>query len=94
MNDGNKKRKNIFFSQRGDPDHKTSQMVGKPPGAKFVLRVDFLTDFTKKFCRFLTLKAKIRTEMINLSIESSDFLFWHDKNFESKFSKFCGKHTK
>ena len=28
------------------------------------------------------------------SIESSDFLFWHEKSFESVFCKFCGKETK
>jgi hypothetical protein len=32
--------------------------------------------------------------MISPSIESSDFLFWHKKNFELDFWKFCGKQTK
>ena len=39
----------------------------------------------KKFCRFLTPKDKSRTNMINPSIESSDFLFWYEKHFESNF---------
>ena len=33
----------------------------------------------KNFCRFLTPKIKSGTDMINPSIESSDFLFWHEK---------------
>ena len=49
--------------------------------AKFkrALRVHFLTHFTKNFCHFLTTKVKSGTDMINPSIESSDFLFWHEK---------------
>ena len=38
-----------------------------------------LTHFTKNFCCFLTPKVKSGTDMINPSIESSDFLFWHEK---------------
>jgi hypothetical protein len=55
--------------------------------AKFkrALRVHFLTHFTKTFCRFLTPKVKSGTDMINPSIESSDFLFWHKTNFEFEF---------
>ena len=48
-------------------------------------RVHFLTYFTKNFCRFLIPKVKSGTDMINPSIESSDFLFWHEKNLESDF---------
>ena len=47
----------------------------------------FLTNFTKNFCRFLTPKVKNGTDMINPSIESSDFLFWHEKNFGVEFFK-------
>ena len=47
--------------------------------------------FTKRFCRFLTPKVKSGTDMINPSIESSDFLFWHKNNFEVDFWKFCRK---
>ena len=49
--------------------------------AKFkrALRVHFLTHFTKNVCHFLTPKVKNGTDMINQSIESSDFLFWHEK---------------
>ena len=55
--------------------------------AKFkrALRLHFLTHFTKNFCCFLTPKVKSDTDMINPSIESSDFLFWHQKNFELNF---------
>ena len=31
--------------------------------------------------------------MINPSIESSDFLFWHERMFEVVFWKLCGKET-
>ena len=51
----------------------------------------FLTHFTKTF--FATLKGKSGTDMISTSIESYDFLFWHEKNFELKFCKFRGKQT-
>ena len=61
---------------------------------KRALRVHFLTHFTKTFCRFLTPKVNSGTDMISPSIEISDFLFWHKKNFESDFWKFCGKQTK
>ena len=54
---------------------------------KRALRVHFLTHFTKKFCRFPTPKVKSGTYMINPSIESSDFLFWHKKNFWVGFLK-------
>ena len=57
-------------------------------------RVHFLTHFTKNFYRFLTLKVKSGTDMINPWIESSNFLFWYKKNLESDFWKFCGKQTK
>ena len=46
---------------------------------KRALRSHFLTHFTKNFCRFLTPKVKNGTDMINPLIESSDFLFWHQK---------------
>jgi len=55
--------------------------------AKFkrALRVHFLTHFPKNFCHFLTPKVKSGLDRINPSIESSDFLFWHQKNFELDF---------
>ena len=55
--------------------------------AKFkrALRSHFLTHFTKNFCHFLTPKVKSGTDMINPSIESSDFLFWQKKLFELDF---------
>ena len=69
--------------------------------AKFkrALRVHFLTHFTKHFCRFLPPKVKSGTDMTNpSSIESSDFLFWHKKQFWVGFLKnlwifyqICGK---
>ena len=46
---------------------------------KRALRVHFLTHFTKNFCFFLTPKVKSGTDIINPSIESSEFLFWHEK---------------
>jgi hypothetical protein len=52
---------------------------------KRALRAHILTHFTKNFCRFLTPKVKSGTDMISPSIESSDFLFWHKKNFELDF---------
>ena len=52
---------------------------------KRALRVNFLTHFTKNFCYFLTTKVKSDTDMIKPSIESSDFLFWHEKNFKLDF---------
>ena len=49
------------------------------------LTENFLTHFTKKFCRFLTPKVKSGTNMINPSIESSNFLkqiwSWIFENF-------------
>ena len=63
--------------------------------AKFkrAFRVHFLTHFTKNFCRFLTPKVKSGTDMINPSIESSDFLFWHGK-FGIGFLKISWKTDK
>ena len=60
--------------------------------AKFkrALRSHFLTHFTKKFCRFLTPKVKNGTDMINPSIKSSDFLFWHEKIWSRVFENFVG----
>ena len=58
--------------------------------AECVLRVHFLTHFTKKFCRFLTPKVKSGTDMINPSIESSDFLFWYEKIWSRIFENFVG----
>ena len=45
------------------------------------------THFTKNICRFLTPKIKTGTDMINPSIESSDFLFWQEKQFGVRFLK-------
>ena len=61
--------------------------------AKFkrALRLHFLTHFTKNFFCFLTPKVKSGTDMINPSIESSDFLFCHKKIFELDFWRFCWK---
>ena len=60
--------------------------------AKFkrAFRVHFLTHFTKNFCRFLTPRVKSGTDMINPSIESSDFLFWHEKIKSRIFENFVG----
>ena len=55
--------------------------------AKFkrALRVHFLTHLTKNFCHFLTREVKSGTDMINPSIESADFLFWHEKIWSRHF---------
>ena len=60
--------------------------------AKFkrALRVHFLTHYTKNFCRFRTPKVKSGSHMINPSIESSDFLFWHKKILSRIFENFVG----
>ena len=60
--------------------------------AKFkrALRVHFLTHFTKNVCCFLTPKVKNGTDMFNPSIESSDFLFWHENICSRIFEKFVG----
>ena len=42
----------------------------------------------------VTKSSRIDLQMINPSIESSDFLFLYEKNFESNFRKFFGKQTK
>ena len=58
----------------------TSQnLIFREAKFKRALRVHFLTHFTKNFFRFITPKVKSGTDMINPSIESSDFLFWHKK---------------
>ena len=44
----------------------------------------------KNFCRVLTPKIKSGTDMINPSIESSDFLFWHEKILSQIFENFVG----
>ena len=43
---------------------------------------------------FWKMEPCIGLYMINSSIQSSDFLFLHEKNLKPKFSKFCGKQTK
>ena len=48
----------------------------------------FLTHFTKKFYRFLTLKVKNGTDIINPSTKSFDFLFWHEKIWSLIFKNF------
>ena len=62
----------------------------REPKFKRALRVHFLTHFTKTFCRFFTPKVKSGTDMINPSIESSDFLFWHEKIWSRIFENFVG----
>ena len=67
----------------------TSQnLIFREAKFKRALRVHFLTHFTKNFCRFLTPKVKSGTDMINPSIESSDFLFWHEKMLSWIFENF------
>ena len=56
---------------------------------KRALRVHFLTHFTKNFYRFLTPKVKSGTDMISPSIESSGFLFWHEKIGSHIFEDFA-----
>ena len=46
--------------------------------------------FTKNVCRFRTPKVKSGTDMISPSIESSDFLFWHEKICSRIFENFVG----
>ena len=53
----------------------------------YLFRLVFL-HFTKNSCRFLTPKVKSDTDMINPSIESSDFLFWHEKIWDRIFENF------
>ena len=64
----------------------------REPKFKRALRVHFLTHFTKNFCHFLTPKVKsgTGTDMINPSIESFDFLFWHEKIWSWIFKNFVG----
>ena len=57
---------------------------------KIVLILRFLNYFTKHFFHFLTSELESDTDMMNPSIESSDFLFKHEENLDS----FCGKQTK
>jgi uncharacterized membrane protein len=59
--------------------------------AKFkrVLKLHFLTQFTKNLLP-LTPKVKSDTDMINPSIKSSDFLFWHEKIWSRIFENFVG----
>ena len=54
----------------------------------------FLLILQKNFCRFLTPKVKSATDMINPSIESFDFLFWHKKKFWVGFLKILSKTDK
>ena len=61
---------------------------------KRALRLQFWLILQNLFCRFLTESLWKDSDMIHPSIESSDFLFWHDNNFKFDFWKFCGKQTK
>ena len=60
---------------------------------KRALRLQFWLNFQNLFCRFLTSKLWSDPDMINPSIKTSDFLFWHEKSFESNFWKFCRNQT-
>ena len=71
-------------------EDKTKKKTNLEAKFKRALRVHFLTHFTKNFCRFLTPKVKSGTDMINPSIESSDFLFWHEKILSRIFENFVG----
>ena len=54
---------------------------------------DFDQFFKNKFCRFPTVASRSDPYMINPSIESSNFLLWHEKKIDFRFWKFCGKQT-
>ena len=43
------------------------------------------------FCSFFKMEPSVGLYMIKPSIESSDILFWHEKNLKPKF---CEKQTK
>ena len=66
----------------------TNIVVFREAKFKRALRVHFLTHFTKNFCRFLTPKVISGTDMINPSIESSDFLFGHENIWSQIFENF------
>ena len=80
------------FHQAQCPTRQQSPTSSQFRDAKFkrALRVHFLTHFTKNFRRLLTPKVKSDTDMINPSIESSDFLFWHEKIWSRVFENFVG----
>ena len=76
----------IFF------DFHVGERQNKYRDAKFkmALRLQFWLLLQNLFCRFLTSKLWSDLDMINPSIESSDFLFWHVKNFLSLiFENLC-----
>ena len=54
---------------------------------KRALRLQFWLILQNLFCRFLTSKIWSDPDMINPSLESSDFLFWYEKLFASDFWK-------
>ena len=48
---------------------------------KTAIRLQFWLNLKNLFCRFLTSKLWNHPDMINPSIKSYDFLFWHEKTF-------------
>ena len=58
-----------------------SGQINREVKFKRALRLQFWLNFQNLFCRFLISKLWSDPDVINPSIKSSDFLFWHEKLF-------------
>ena len=79
---------NVTYSPLKIDLYSVSQISLKRRNSKQHLGYVFWVNLQKPFCRFLTPKVNSGTDMINPSIESSDFLFWYKKIWSRIFENF------